>query len=395
MKEKSIKSAYSHYINSKEIKNSKSGEEYYRVKNTAIVNRKKRVVVDSSTILDFNPFAANHKIPNGSYRVLVDQKLQYLLGNGITTEDNESLKELDKMSSKRTFLKLLKELVLEAANKGSAWIYLYKDRGDLKFKKIPREQLHPVYNMDGELEKMYRFYKSPQGVVALEYDFKGVTTYLKQEEGFKVLSTRPHYIKTLKGGNKILSEEGFSFHKIPFIKLKNDIYEDSDLDKVKSLIDIYDIIESDFACNIDDMQDAFFTLKGYSGDAETAFEFLQELKATKAIPINETGDVGVHQLQIPTEAREKLLDRLNIEIFTTGMGVDTAKLSGGSLTNVHIKAMFSNLDLKCDGLEEEIREFIYKLMEFINIERGIEMPFNYSFNRALIINKEDLTDSIG
>lgn len=392
--DKQLSSIFEGYRNSGNLVSMKDGESYYRVKNTQILNRSKKVVLSPNLVLD-NPFAANHKIPNGFYRVLVDQKIQYLLGNGIDTQDNDNLQELDTYSTKRTFLNLLKDIVLEASNKGTGWLYFFKDKSKLKFKVIPSEQLKPVYDIDGNLIKMYRFYSDEDYLVVVEYTKDLIIKYIKKEGSkFELLSAAPHYIKSIKSGSNVISEESGTFSQIPFIKLKNDFYEDSDLSKVKAMIDVYDIIESDYACNIDDMQDAFFTLKGYDGDSSSAFEFLAELKATKAVPVAEDGSVDVHQLQVPVEAREKLLDRLRVEIFLTGMGVDTSKINGGSITNVLIRAMFSNLDLKCDALEEEIREFIADVLEFINTEEGNDLTFDYSFNRSLIVNKEDIVDSI-
>jgi SPP1 family phage portal protein len=187
-----------------------------------------------------------------------------------------------------------------------------------------------------------------------------------------------------------------SFSRIPYFKLENAKDNTSDLYRIKPLIDVYDIINSDFANNIDDMQDAFLTLKGYSGNAENLNQFMKELKSLKVLAVSEDGEAGVHQLQIPTEARTVFLDRLKAEIYSAAMAVDLSAITSGGndITNVVIKSLLMNLDLKTDQFENQVRKFMYSLIDFINTEDKKNIGYDFSFERSMIMNRMESVEML-
>jgi SPP1 family phage portal protein len=158
------------------------------------------------------------------------------------------------------------------------------------------------------------------------------------------------------------------------------------------MIDIYDIVNSDFANNIDDMQDAFFTIKNYNG--QDLQEFLTQLKKFKAVPVGDGGDVTANQLTIPTEAREKFLSLTDENIYKFAMAVDTNKLAGSSLTTTAIKASFANLDLKADKFEAEFRKFIRTLITFINKYEGTSYSYDFTLDRSMLVNNIETIEAI-
>lgn len=372
------------------------GEEYYNTMNTEILQRKKEVYLEGigSSI---NPFASNHKIPSGFLKKIIDQKVSYVLGNGIIF--NQKFKKdkdvLDRYV-KETFDEFVMEVGTEASKKGEAWILAYKEKNQTKFKLIQTQELNPKFDEYGDLVEMVRSYGDEEYFYKDVYNSDSIVRLKRKasDKEYKQYDEIGHYTQMKMIGGVIEGVIEHSFGRVPFIRLKNNPEELSDLFPIKALIDVYDIIYSDFANNIDDMQDAFLTLKGYSGDSKNIQEFMKQLKQLKAIPVGEDGDVGVNQLQIPVEARDVFLKLLRQEIYDTAMAVDVKNIGGGSLTNVHIKAMFADLDMKANKFESEVRKFIYRVIDFIDSTDGVKIAKEITFNRSIIMNRNEYIESV-
>lgn len=367
------------------------GENYYKSMNDGILSRNKRVYIEGMGIVD-NPFASNHRIPSGFLKKIIDQKVSYLLGNGV------GFKQVDILDKyfKETFDEFIMVASTEASKKGEAWVLLLKDNNQTKIKLIKTEELSPVFDEFDNLIEMTRSYGDDEFFYKDIYDLESVKRFKRKKESaeYEPVGIFGHYTEVSYLNGQEIEREEHSFGQVPFVRLKNNPECLSDLFPIKSLIDVYDIIYSDFANNIDDMQEAFLTLKGYSGDSKDLGEFMKQLKMIKAIPVGEDGDVGVHQLQIPVTARETFLRLLRQEIFDTAMAVDVKNVGGGSVTNVHIKAMFADLDMKANKFESEIRKFIYLIFDFIEKEDGIKFVKELNFNRSIIINRSEYVESV-
>ncbi len=367
----------------------KYGEDYYRQRNTAIMERNKLVYLENIGKTS-NPFGANHRLPSGHLKKIIDQKVMYLLGNGIYWADAE---QTDIVNSyfEDGFDEFLSDAGIEASRKSEAWAYAYKDNGALRFTLIPSQQLTPIYDEYGKLETMIREYDN----VRLVYTKENTTRYERKDNKWDKISEYGHYTTYRAFNGKQVGEPiENSFNEVPFIPLYNNKERVSDLYPIKHHIDTYDIISSDFANNIDDMQDAFFTLKGYAGDITNLTEFMTQLKKIKAVPIDADGDISVNQLQVPVEARETFLKRLEQDIYKGSMAVDLTGVSGGSITNVVIRAMFSDLDLKCDQFENEIRKFVSKIIRFINLHDSKNLEANFTLERSLVMNQQEFIETL-
>lgn len=373
----------------------KYGEDYYRSRNTYIMNRSKRIYLDGIGITE-NPFGSNHKLPSGHFKKIVDQKVMYLLGEGADFSNEGQSEEIDKYFED-TFDETLIDMGVESSKKGQAWLYAFKVNNQLKFTMIPAEQLTPIYDEYNQLEKMIRRYDSEQYQYMSVYDSEQVVVYRKErkETDFKMIAVYGHWSEVQEfNGEQVGEPLQHGFGTVPFFPLWNNKEKLSDLFNIKQLIDTYDIINSDFANNIDDMQDAYFTLKGYSGEGKNLGEFMRQLKMYKAVPISEDGDLQANQLQIPTEARQVFLTRLEKDIYKFAMAVDLSNFQGGSITNVYIKSMFADLDLKCDQFESEVRKFIYKIIDFINMVDNKNFTKDVHFERSMIVNRQEIIDGI-
>lgn len=400
------------------------GVDYYRSENTAIMNTKKLTYVqddNGNAQLVEDPYKANNKLPSGYLKLLINQKVNYLLGNEPNIETENDLEAGDFLPN--DWVKKLRTTAKEASQKAKGWLQPYISEGKFKLKEIPAEQVIPVYRADNNniLELVIRYYSvdalnEDNQVVQVNrvevWDDEEVTYYqqnaqtmlynLLTPEEMELIFDKPysnpkyHFQKNLRFGDKVKEEEGLSWGKVPFIPLFNNEEEDYDLQPVKRFIDAYDKVNSDFMNNLEDFQEVYWILKGYQG--QNLNKFLDEVKRYKTLKVGDDGEARSEQIDIPHAARKEAKAGLEKDIFNFGMGVNPNNLEGGSITNVVIKSRFANLDLKCDQFEDEVKSFLDKLIYFVNSyrEETDQQPVEvskYTFNRSMIINEVELLNA--
>lgn len=371
----------------------KYGDDYYVSRNTKIMDREKKVFVEEIGVQP-NPFGSNHKLPSGFFAKIVKQKVMHLLGKGVLFAEEGQTEALNRYFD-TSFDEFIIDAGLEASKKREAWAYFYKENNQLYCTLIPVEQLVPIYDDYGYLSTMIRHYQDDEGYVIQVYDEDGMTKYLRNDKGeMKKLLEVGHFTTFKQFNGQVIEQEERVFDRIPFVPLYNNKERISDLYRIKPLIDVYDIINSDFANNIDDMQDAFFTLKGFTGDTKHLASFMKQLKQLKVVPVGDDGEVNAQQLTIPVEARKTFLDILRKDIYESSMAVDLSQVNGGSITNVFIKAMFTDLELKTDEFENEVRKFIFGLLDFINVNDGQSFTDKMTFDRSKLMNEVENIDML-
>jgi len=408
-----LRSAISNFEGSDECQMMRVGDAYYDSDNTKIMARKKLMYArDTGTNADYlieDPYKANNKLAAGYYKILVDQKIQYSLGKPVTIRAGKQ--DILDLLGKEEFPKALKKTGKAASKKFIGWAQPYIS-GDEKFKlmHIPSEQVIAMYKTDDadELDYAIRFYPvtilnskdEMVKVIRVEvWDDIQVTYYQQDPENKEykflegVVNPRPHMIQKLQYGDTVTQSENLSWGKVPLIPFYNNDERVHDLKPVRRHIDVYDIVESDFANNLEDIQDIYWVLKGYNGtNLDT---FLNEVRKYKTLKVSDEGDAHAESVNIPTEARTAMLDRINDDIFRFGRGVDTSKTGDGNITNIVIKSRFANLDLKANEFESECRDFIDRVMRFLNryLQINGQTPvgdYDVTFNRSMIMNETEI-----
>ena len=354
------------------------GLRYYKTNND-IKKRKKYIYMENGLIVD--PYSANNTIASAYYPLLVDQKVDYLLGNQPTTAIEE-----DK------FYQDLTDIARRASAQGIQWVYPYIKKGELALALFPTSELEWFYDDNGDLEEMWRkVYDKDDKLFIYVYDKDGIRIYKDSVKGQPV-ETTGHVPVTVQMGAEKTTEQ-MSWGVCPFIALKNNLECVYDLEPIKGLIDTYDIVLSDFANNLEDFQDVTWILKGYDG--QDVNKFLDEVRRYKTLQVGENGDARPSTIEIPTDARMAMLDKGEKLIFKFGRGVDTDNMSGGSLTNVAIESHFANLDMKANNFAYQVTEFINNYIDFYNIYAAMSnkqaiVQGDITYNKSTIVNQEDM-----
>jgi len=190
---------------------------------------------------------------------------------------------------------------------------------------------------------------------------------------------------------KVENIEYTGWEALPFIELINQegVY---DLIDIKDLIDMYDVTVSDLANNIDRILEAILLVKDRG--AQDITEFMEQLKLNGIVFVDDTtseGDVRYITVEIPIEARIKLLELLHTNIYNFSMSVDIEKLTGGSLTNVLIQAKYANLDLKAREFIKQISKFVKDYFNFFGISLTNK---DIIFNKNLIFNENEKIENV-
>ena len=91
--------------------------------------------------------ATNHRVSHNWHKILVDQKVAYLLGRPplISAEDKQFARHLNALLDE-TWADRLQELAKNASNKGVEWLMPFIDAaGSFRHIIVPAEQCVPIY----------------------------------------------------------------------------------------------------------------------------------------------------------------------------------------------------------------------------------------------------------
>lgn len=338
------------------------GERYY-MNETDILKQKVYVYEGQQKVVDED--ATNERVPSGYHKILVDQKVGYLAGESMTfgsKTDNKRAVEAVQDILGEEWDEAYAEIVLDASNKGRAWLRLYVDEeGEFKFYTVGAEQVIPLYNSKTRgLEAVIYFYEYAEKHIKLEYWTKDDVTYYEIIGGTIVLDVTepinpaPHF------------ESGQSWGRVPFVKFANNRWEVSDLQFTKAAIDAYEKLVSKMQSTMIDIQDVIMVLKGYEGT--NADEFMTNLRRFKMVKVGREGGVDTIKVEVPTAAYDSHSEKMRKTIITSGQGVDPSPdVIGDAPSGVSLEHLYSLLDMKASMFEQKAMKGLRELMYFISL----------------------------
>ena len=357
------------------------GERYY-INNTDIKYREKNKTEEGEE-KEENPLRnADNRISHNFHGILVDQKASYMFTYPplIDVGSNEANKKISRILGNK-YAKTCKKLCVNASNMGIAWLHFWTDK-DNKFcyGVVDSRQIIPVWtdDQDSRLYAVLRMYSK------ILDDSKNYTIYeiwtenecesFAQEtwntEQFLYYSIIDRCIIDIDSQQGNIYRHNWG--RVPFIPFMNNDLKISDLKNTKDLIDCYDKVYSGFMDDLEDIQEIIFILSGYGGtDLQ---EFLHNLKKYKTVKLDADEDnpgMSTLTIDIPVEAREKMLTMTRRAIFEQGQGVDPQPENYGNASGEALKFMYTLLELKAGLMETEFRlsidEFISVICQYLNI----------------------------
>ena len=358
-----------------------TGEDYARQHNTTITEYRKILYTMSGHAVPDN-WSANYKLASGFMGRYVTQEVQYLLGNGITWDDPKSAEEAfgEKFDIK------LQQAGKRALITGEAFIFYNLNHVDV----FDLLNFAPLYDEeDGSLKAGVRFWQiaNDKPLRATLYELDGYTDYIWRKNKGEVLEDKDSYItkiaQTEVDGEEILDKRNYP--SFPIVPLWGNPEHVSELNGKRNSIDAYDLIKSGFANDLDDASQIYWTIQNAGGmDDVDLVKFIEHMKTVKAAVVDENGaKAESHTMEVPYNAREAVLDRLEEDICKDFMAFNPEIISSGAVTATQIKAAYEPLNIKCDQFEYCIHECLDALMALAGMENEA------TFSRSMIVNTNE------
>jgi len=114
-----------------------AGDNYYSGKHD-ILNKMRTAIGDDGKLVEIQNLP-NNKIVDNQYRKMVNQKVNYLLGQPfvIKSKNNAYVEALNPYLQTKKFFKFLKEIGKDALNGTISWVYpYYNEQGEFAFKRF-------------------------------------------------------------------------------------------------------------------------------------------------------------------------------------------------------------------------------------------------------------------
>ncbi|MBR5269469.1 MAG: phage portal protein [Anaerotignum sp.] len=398
-------------------KRMEEGERYYRGEHDILQKDFRRSPVsetgkdgEEKMQMFFNPNRSNHHCVNPFHHTLVAQKTAYLVGREPTIAVKGGNTEFEKMLAEiadENFNGTLQKWLTGAANKGVEYLHVYYDEdGTFRYCIVPAEEIIVVYDevYQQDIKEVIRYYdiqvldggreKTKRRV---EWWTKDIVTYYAEDGNGEFLEERAggHWAVTevLDGEEKMTIQHGWG--RVPFIPLRNNDREMTDLQLVKGLIDAYDHISSEGTNNLLDMVDLYWVIQGYGG--ETASAVARKLQVNKAVQISDSsGSVEAKQVELPVEGRLDWMKMLRKDIFHFGMGVDTDSDDWGrAASGVALKFQYAMFYLKINGIVPEIKRAIKEFFRFAVEDWNRENGTDWNWKDILVtLNTNGITDDL-
>ena len=330
------------------------------------------------------------------YRFVIQQN-QYLLAEGVVLKDDKMKDALGPNFDER-----LEQLGEKALLHGVAWGFWNVDH--LEIIEAVKDGLSgAVALLDEETSEpmvLVQFWQINQSrpLYLRVFSPDGVVKYRMGKEELEEIpdTRRPYVVRTQSDAYGPVEITGENYGgRLPVVPLWASEERRSELTPaIKSKIDLYDRIFSDFGDNLDRANDVYWVLNNFGGTIDDVAEMLEQINRVKAVAnmTDGTGTSSTAELKtvdVPYAARQTALDILQKQLYSDFMALDMDALTGGSLTNVAIETATANLNLKADRYEWQCFRFVQGILALIGVETE-----EIKFKRQTIANRSEIVQDI-
>lgn len=369
--------AISEHKSSDLYKTAQIADEYDRKQNRTIVQFQKLLYDATGRAIPDN-VSANYKITSGFFNRFTTQQVQFLLGNGVTWEDETTKDYLGE-----DFDKQLQVAAKASLGAGVSFGFYNYDHLEV----FTALEYVPLYDEEnGALMAGIRFWQvdAQKPLRATLYETDGITEYIWEDGEGRILKEKRPYILTLisTGVDEAEIFAGENYPTFPIVPLWANPHRQSELVGLREQIDAYDLIKSGFCNTIDEASFIYWTINNAGGmDEIDLAEFVQRLKTIHAANVEDTGATAqANSLEAPHEGREALLDRLAKDMYADYMALNIDEIKGGANTATQIRAAYEPMNNKADQFEYCVIEFLQGILSVAGLE---DKP---TFTRSYLVN---------
>ena len=393
-----VKRVISDHEGGRLYKTAKIADDYVRSMNTTIMSYQNMVTTVTGQIV-VDKFSPVHRSASNFFKVFVTQLSQYLLGNGVTWKNTSVPKALGEDFDTR-----LQELGKSALRGGVSFGFYNLDHVEV-FSVYDRDKgnFAPINDEEnGSLSAGVRYWKidDSKPLRATLYELDGYTEWMwitkgtasnkwdRVDDGVYMQKKRPDILKmrsTEADGTEIYAGENYP--SFPISPLYGNPERQSEIVGLREKIDAYDMILNGFENDLDNAQ-IYWIIRGAGGmDDPDLMRFLDRLRTVKAAAPADGQDVSPVSVSIPYE--ERLLDRLERQLYKDSMIMNPETLASGAATATQILAAYTPQNNKADELEFCVLDFIHNLLRVAGLED--ETP---TFTRSVIVNAQEEVQTV-
>lgn len=379
-----VRRAISTHKASELYRTAKIADDYRAQRNTTIMQYQKMLYkITGQAVPDYT--GANYKITSNFFNRFITQQVQFLLGNGITWNDEttkEKIKGIDKQTQKAGKL---------ALSGGVSFGFFNLDHVEV----FPVTEFAPIWDEeDGALKAGVRFWQiqNNKPLRATFYELDGYTEYIWRKGKGEVLEQKRPYvanvIETAADGKMIYDFQNYP--TFPIVPLWGNEMHQSEIVGMRDNIDAYDLIKSGYCNNIDEASMIYWTINNAGGmDEIDLAKFIERMRTVHAATVDDDGATAQsHEVEAPYQGREALLDRIEKDLYKDAMALNVENIAGGATTATQIRAAYEPLNSKTDDFEFQITEWLLAILHVAGIE---DMP---TYTRSMMINVQEEAETI-
>ena len=391
-----------------------AGENYYKGKHDVLF--KQRTAIGENGKLSILDNLPNNKIVDNQYKKMVDQKVQYIVGQPflIQSENEQFIESVKPYLQTKKFYKFIKAVMKDAVNCGIGWVYShYDNNGDYVHTRFKPYEIIPMW-ADAEhiiLDCAIRTYEivayegveekvitkvevfNPDGIYYFELKDE---TLIPEDPFFE-----PYFTVTHEDG----TEHNYQWEKIPLVPFRCNEEEIPLITRCKSMQDGLNKIESQWQDQMEeDPRNTIMVLVNYDG--QNLGEFRQNLAQYGAVKVRSVdgsnGDVRTLQIQVNSENYKVIIEQFKKAIVENCMGYDAKDDRIGSNANeMNLKSMYSDIELESNAIETELHASFEELFWFLNCHLANtgfgdfeNEEWQIVFNRDIMINESEVINDI-
>lgn len=360
-------------------------QKYYDGENPTI-NRYEKILYDMQGKAHQDMYTANHKIASSFFKLDVQQERSYLLGNGVTFQKKTTQKKLGEK-----FDLMVSRAGLYSIIGGVSFGFWNFDHVEV-FKIT---EFVPLYDEEnGALSAGIRFWQIDENkpLRITLYELDSYTEYIQLDGKMEEFRAKRAYIVHSTASDVETIYSGENYPSFPIVPLKNNEQCKSEIVGKQNTIDALDLACSNMVNGADEGNIIYWALVNCGGmDLTDAEKFLYMVKKYH-IAFMDNADDGAsaqpHSVEAPFEGTQATIDMLEKKLYQDFQAFDASAVTAGNQTATAIRASYVPLDLKTDGFEEQVTEFILDILKLA----GIDDKPTYTRNR--IVNTQEEIQSI-
>jgi SPP1 family phage portal protein len=392
-----------------------TAENYYRNRPDIMSRRRTYAGRDGQPVE--SKALSNTRLRHNYFRSLVKQKVDFLLGKAFSIDCKGNAVFagiLNGFFVNDPMRALLYAEGIHAVAKGIAWAQAYYDgAGNLRFKRIPGEQVIPFWQDDDHqvLDAVIRVYRdrvllsaggSKLRVHVEYYTADGCWKYVTDDDDDpKEDSLVQETGGTGPQGHFLNGTVPCAWGRVPFVPFRYSEDEYALIEDVKDLIDDYNECDSDFSNILKDVPNSVKIVKGYMGGPTEKDDWIQKFRLYRMAFVDKDGSVTSLDTPVDSDAYEKRLDIHDKAIYKESRGVNTYGEDFGNASGKALQTRYAPLQNDCEKMglqfEKAVKEMTWFLTaDLLNKGKGDfrDVPFDVVWNMDLVSDESEIIDDV-